>query len=608
MRLLVLARAAILALVLIAPPAAAEKVLRYALDVAETGFDPAQINDLYSSFIVAHIFDSPLKLEYLARPYNVRLQTAVALPEVSTDGKVWTVRIRPGIYFADDPVFKGKRRELTAQDYVYSMKRHWDPKNKSQQLYLVDGRVIGMDVIRKAALAGGKFDYDREVEGLKAIDRYTFRITLNQPMPNLIYQLTNCNLTCAVAREVIEGYADRTMEHPVGTNAYRLKEWRRSSRIVLERNPGFREEYYQETAPADDPQAQADAAKLHGRRLPMIDRVEVYIVEEAQPRWLAFLNGEHDIFDRPAFEFVNLAAPEGRLAPNLQKKKIRMTRSNEHDLIFIYFGMENPVIGGYTPEKVALRRALSLGIDPSEWIRAYYFGQAIAAQSTVPPGAFGADPDLASPLAEFNPAKAKALLDVYGYVDRDGDGYRELPDGSKLVLQVASVPDSRGKTIDQLWRKDMDRIGIRTEFRKNQWPQHLKDSRAGKLMTWNLGWVAGDPDADTFYQILYGVSKGQANHSRFDLPEWNALYKQAQTLPDSPERDRLYREMDRLFFAYAPLRPIAHRVVTGFAQPWVVGYKRNGLVREFWTYLDIDEQALPAPQSRASSAAATPGR
>src|SRR4051812_47454009 len=257
-------RAAILAcvLVLFAPSAGAEKVLRYAFPVAETGFDPAQINDLYSSQIVAHIYDAPLKLEYLARPYKVRLNTAAAMPEVSANYRVWTIRIRPGIYFADDPVFKGKKRELTAQDYVYSMKRHWDPKNKSRQLYLVDGRVIGMDAIRKAALTGGKFDYDREVEGLKATDRYTFRITLNQPMPNLIYQLTNCNLSCAVAREVIEGYPDRTMEHPVGTNAYRLKEWRRSSRMVLERNPNFREEYYNEVAPADDTEAQAFAARL----------------------------------------------------------------------------------------------------------------------------------------------------------------------------------------------------------------------------------------------------------------------------------------------------------------------------------------------------------
>jgi len=112
-------------------------------------------------------------------------------------------------------------------------------------------------------------------------------------------------------------------------------------------------------------------------------------------------------------------------------------------------------------------------------------------------------------------------------------------------------------------------------------------------MIWNLGWIAGDPDADTFYQILYGISKGQANHSRFDLPAWNALYKQARTLPDSPQRDRLYREMDRLFFVYAPLRPIAHRILTGLAHPWVIGYRRNDLSRELWTYLDIDESALP---------------
>src|SRR6185436_20072554 len=181
MRPLHLLRAAILACVLASPAVMAEKVLRYAFPVAETGFDPAQVNDLYSSIIVAHIYDSPLKLEYLARPYKIRPNTAAAMPEVSADGRVRTIRIKPGIYFADDPVFKGKKRELTAQDHVYSLKRHWDLKNKSQQLYLVDGRVIGMDTIRKAALAGGKFDYDREVEGLRAIDRYTYRVTFVEP-------------------------------------------------------------------------------------------------------------------------------------------------------------------------------------------------------------------------------------------------------------------------------------------------------------------------------------------------------------------------------------------------------------------------------------------
>src|SRR5207302_9060110 len=172
--------------------------------------------------------------------------------------------------------------------------------------------------------------------------------------------------------------------------------------------------------------------------------------EEAQSRWLAFLNAERDLIDRVPEEFANLAAPDGELAPHLQKKKVQLDRTSEFDLTFAYFGMEHPVVGGYTAEKVALRRAICLAIDPDEWIRAIYYGQAIPAQSTVPPGAFGFDPELAGPLAEFNPAKAKALLDVYGYVDRDGDGYREAPDGSKLVLEMATEADSLGKKQDEL--------------------------------------------------------------------------------------------------------------------------------------------------------------
>ena len=601
-------RAAILACALIAPPAAAEKVLRYAFQIAETGFDPVQVNDVYSAIIFGHIFDAPLTYDYLARPFKLKPATVAALPEVSADGKIWTVRLRPGIYFADDPAFRGKKRELTAQDYVYSLKRHFDPKNKSPNFYLLDKRIVGMDAIRKQALAGGKFDYDREVEGLRAIDRYAFRIVLTEPTPNLRYYLAYCNLSCAVAREVIEAYPDRTMEHPVGTNAYRLTQWKRSSRMVLERNANYREDFYTEEAPADDPQAQAIAAKMRGKRLPLIDRVEVYIIEEPQPRWLAFLNREHDLIERVPAEYVNIAAPEGKLAPNMQKQKIQLDRTNELDLTFFYFGMDHPVVGGYTPEKVALRRAISLAFDTDEAIRAIYRGQAIAAQSTVPPQAYGADPDLAGPLAEFNPAKAKALLDVYGYVDRDGDGYRESPDGSKLVLEVATTPDSQGKQLDELWHKFMERVGLRTEFRKAKWPEHLRDSRAGKLMIWTLGWLATDPDADTFYVVLYGPNKGQSNLSRFNLPAWNALYDKAKMLSNSPERDQLYREMDKLFFAYAPVRPIAHRIVTGLTQPWVIGYRRNQVMREFWKYLDVDESVLPAQHARAGRAAAAPAQ
>ena len=567
------------------------KVLRFAFPVAETGFDPVQINDLYSSNVLAHIFDAPLTYDYLARPVKVKPATATSLPQVSEDGKTWTVRIRPGIYFDNDPAFKGVKRELTAADYVYSIKRQWDPKIKAPNLYLLDKRVIGMPELRAEAIKTGKFDYDREVEGIKALDRYTFQIRLTEPTPNMLYYLTYCNLSCAMAREVVEAYGDKIMEHPVGTNAFRLAQWKRSSRMVLEKNPNFRDEFYEATPDPTDPVSQQIAAKLKGRKLPMVDRVEINIVEESQPRWLAFLNREHDWLAGIPPDYINIAIPNGKLAPNLAKQGIQMHRTAELDLAYVYFGMENPVVGGYTPDKVALRRALALGFNIDEAMRILYRGQVVPAHSVVPPNAVGGRPDLAGTLAEYSPAKAKALLDTYGYKDVDGDGYRELPSGEPMVLVLATTPDSNGKQIDELWRKSMDKIGVRIEFKKAKWPELLRESRAGKLMMWSSGWTAAIPDADTFYVLLYGPNAGQSNHSRFNLPQFNALYDKAKVLPEGPERRALYEQMDMYVSAYAPVRPFVHRVVTSLSQPWLTGFRRHPVSRQFWQFVDIDAEA-----------------
>ena len=586
--------AVLVALCLAAPAAAQQKVLRYAFVIAETGFDPGQINDLYSSIILAHIFDAPLTYDYLARPVKV-IPNTTGMPEVSADGLTWTLRVKPGIYFADDPVFNGRKRELTAADYVFSLKRHWDPKVKSPNLYLLDKMVPGMEALRATAEKTGRFDYDREVEGLRALDRYTFQIRLTEPNPNLVYYLTYCNLSCAMAREVVEAYGEKIMAHPVGTNAYRLADWRRSSRMVLERNPNYRDHFYAPQPAPDDPVKQAIAERLRGKKLPLIDRVEVYVIEENQPRFLAFLNNEHDLITGVPADFVNSTIPNGRLAPNLAARGIGIDRTTELDVAFVYFAMENPVLGGFDPERVALRRAIALGYDVEASILQIYRGQATRAQTTVPPGAIGANPKFAGPLAEYDPAKAKALLDTYGYVDRDGDGYRERPDGSKLVLELASTSDGASKVGDEVWRRSMDAIGLRIEFRKAKWPELLRESRAGKLMMWGLGWTAAIPDADPFYQIIYGPNKGQANHSRFDHPEFNALFEQAKVLPHGPERDALFDRMNRIFSAYAPLRPIVHRIGTSLWHPWVYGYQRHPVLREFWKFIDLD----PLPQAQA---------
>ncbi|MBT9523873.1 MAG: bicyclomycin resistance protein, partial [Rhizobacter sp.] len=313
---------------------AAPKVLHYSFRIAETGFDPAQISDLYSRTIAANIFDAPLQYEFLARPYRYRANTLAELPTVSDDFKTFTFRVKPGIYFADDPAFKGKKRELVAADYVYSWKRHYDPRWKSPNLYiLANFKILGLSELRDEALAAKKpFDYEREVPGLRVLDKYTFQLKTGEPNPRLLAQFTDGSTWGAMAREVVEAYGDKIMEHPVGTGPYRLTQWRRASKIVLEKNPGYRDEFYNEEAPAGDPIAQAAVAKLKGRKLPMIDRIEIAIVAEDQPRWLAFLNGEHDILWEVPNDFTNVAMPNNQLAPNLKKRDITMVRYPRADV------------------------------------------------------------------------------------------------------------------------------------------------------------------------------------------------------------------------------------------------------------------------------------
>ena len=607
MSLAVVLRGAVLALGLAAlcaaqgadapAPAPAPKVLRYSFPVAETGLDPAQITDLYSRVIASNIFEAPLTYDFLARPVALKPGTAAGMPEVSADFRRFTFRIKPGIYFDDHPAFKGKKRELVAADYVYSIKRHYDPRWKSGNLFnFENAKILGLSELRARALKNKTpFEYDTEVEGLKAIDRYTFVVAVAEPMPRLAYQFADAGMTGAVAREVIEADPDHAMEHPVGTGPYRLAEWRRSSLVALERNPNYREVFYDAAPPANDPVSQAIAARLKGRRLPLIDRVEVAIVEESQPRLLAFLNGEHDWLERLPPELTNTVVVDGHLLPHLKKRGLQLERTVGVDISYSYFGMENPVVGGYTPEKVALRRAMGLAYDVNGEIMQARKGQAIPAQAIVPPSMAGYDPAFKSEMSDHDVGKARALLDLYGYIDRDGDGYREQPDGSPLLIEYSAQPDQQSRLLQEQWQKAMNELNIRIEFKLAKWPEQAKASRAGKLMMWGLAWSATAPDASDMLGLMYGPNKGQSNHARFDLPAYNALFERQSVLPDGAEREALIHEAKKLGVAYMPYKLSGHRIVNDVMQPWVFGYRRHPYMRGFWQYLDVD------PELRARS-------
>ncbi|MES2714613.1 MAG: ABC transporter substrate-binding protein [Pseudomonadota bacterium] len=573
------------------------KTLRYAFRVAETSFDPCKISDLYSRICTAHMFEGLYQYDHLARPARVKPLTAAALPEISADLRRFTIHLRPGIFFADDPAFQGQKRELTAADYVFSLKRFADPANKSPAWgEIAEAGFSGLAEVRQRALDNrSPFDYSADVPGLQALDRFTLQLTVDQPRPRLTELLADNGLYGAVAQEVVQFYGDKIGEHPVGTGAFRLAQWRRSSEMVFDRSPSYRHRVYEDDAEPgpDDAEGQALLARFKGRRLPLVDRVVVSIIEEAQPRWLSFLNAQQDFIDRMPEEFSSLAMPGGKLAPNLAKSGIVGYRTVGPEGVLTVYNMDDPVVGGYTPARIALRRALNLAVDIPREINLARRGQAIPAQSPAVPHTTGYDPAYRSEMGEYSPAKARALLDMHGYLDRDGDGWREQPDGQPLTLVRRTFPDTSERQLDELWQKNMAAIGIRVEFKFAKWPENLKATQAGKVQIWRVGSSASQLDGQGALQRLYGPSTGAANLSRFRLPAYDKIYNRMSALPNGPERDALFLEAKRLSAVYAPYKQHVHRIYTDMAHPWLLGYRRALFGNRWWHMVDIDQNRQP---------------
>lgn len=567
-----------------------DKVLRWVFNVAETGFDPAVTRDLYTAGINYTVFETLYSYDYLASPVKLIPRTAESLPEISADAKTYTIKLKKGIYFTPDPVFGGKKRELTMADYVYTIKRLFDPKLASPHTWLFEGKIVGLDELVKQAQKTGKFDYDAKVAGLELLDKYTLRIHLTQPDFNIGLILAH-NPTGAVAREVIEKYRDvqgAVLDHPVGTGPYTvaLNEWVRGAKIVLLANPDFRNEIW-DFQGGDNPEDQKIMAAMKGKRMPQIGRVEISVMLEDQSRWLAFQNDEVDIFELEG-PLAPQALIDGKLKPALVKKGIQLSRIPDPEVTYYYWNMQDPVLGGFSKEKIALRRALAMSHDIDEEIRMVYNGNAVKLDYPIPPGVIGHDSNYKSSV-QYNPAAANALLDKFGY-KKGPDGYRTLPDGKPLEIRYSARSGPVGKLQTEAWKKSYDSIGVRMKEDLLQFSELLKAEKACQLQTRNAPWLADYPDGDNFMQLFYGPNTGQNNNGCVKIPEYDKLYVESQKLPPGPERDLLYHKMTRIMEINAAQLIGFARYRSMLEQPRVIGYKKHPIIYGEWMFIDIEKR------------------
>jgi ABC-type transport system substrate-binding protein len=576
----------LIALLIAVSAAAADpgKVLRIAFPVAETGFDPVRVSDLYSNVVNEAIFERLLTYDYLARPAKLVPMTAESMPEVQDGGRTYILHLKRGIYFAPDPAFKGKKRELVAEDYVYSFKRFADPANRAPYGFMIQGRIEGLDDAIEQANKTGKFDYDATIPGMVALDKYTLRFKLTKVDYLFPYTLAHVPFG-AVAREVVEAYGNDVQAHPVGTGPYMLQEWRRAARIVLVANPNYHGATWDFAS--SDPADKDIIAAMKGKAIPQIGRVEISVIEESQSRWLAFQQKELDYLSVPPTFIDQALDAENNLRPAWTKEGVSLFRAIDPSITYTFFNFRDPLIGGFSKEKIALRRAIIMGYDIDAEIRVIVKNQEVPAQMPIPYGVVGFDPRYRD-VNQYDPALANKLLDYFGY--RKGpDGYRTLPDGKPLTLRMATGTAAIDREYSELWKRSMDAIGVRIVFEPGKFSDTLKAAKACHVMIWQAAWTADYPDGDNFMQLLYGPNTGESNNGCYESKAYDAMYEKSLTLPtDSEERSHLFIDMSRQMEVDGAWSLQGSPVRNELIRPWVKGFKKHPILQAEFVYLDVD--------------------
>jgi oligopeptide transport system substrate-binding protein len=553
------------------------KVLRLASPDIDT-LDPQQYTDDPSFQVLMAIFEPAYEWDYLATTPRLVPLTAEAPVALTDGGRTWTYRIRKGITFHPDPAFGGKPRELTAADYVYSYKRWMDPNGRRGGAPIAADLIIGARPVVDAARRTGKFDFDQPIEGLRALDRYTVQMRLNEPNFPIIRDILG--FVGAAAREVVEAAGPDIRIRAVGTGPYRLRDWKRGSRIVLDGNPDYRSVSFPESRDA----AQASLVRaMRGKVLPQIGVIDIAVIDEDLPRLLQFEQGGLDLIVLRG-EVANRLLTDGKLKPDYASRGIQRHVYPEPFLFSVYFNIADPARGGLAPERIALRRAIATGLDLDTLLKVVYAGQAIPANQMVPPGVGGHDPASgAGPL--YDPAAARALLDRFGYRP-DATGYRTTPDGKALTLTLSQRTGPISREIGTLWKKNMDAIGLRIDFQLTPFQDMIKALEKGQFQMY-YGGFGGSPSGYNVHAQLHGKQPQRVNTVQFKHAEYDAAAEAFLKSESDADQIAAARRMSQVARNYMPLLPAAFRLESVVAQPWVQGLSPM-VFSTYWKYLDID--------------------
>ncbi len=543
--------------------------------------DPIRGATVYENQCASQLIETLLQYKYLKRPFELEPLLLAELPR-SEDGLTWRFRLKPGVRFHDDPCFPdGRGRELVAADVLYSWKRMADVRQGGSKVWwLMRETIAGFDDYHAAQNAADKFSYDAPVSGMKIISDHEFEVTLIRPMQSFLWKLAMFQ-TGVVAREAVEKYGDRFGLRPIGTGPFALKEgdWKQDQGIRYTRNSGYHACVYpDEHEPAD---AADGLQEARGRRLPLLDQVDVVFYKNDQPMWLEFLTGRLHYAQIPAENFEEaFSRRTQKLTSGMKAQNMKGYAVPLLDFMFRGFNLEDPLLGGYTPEKKALRQAICLALDWDEQNEAFYNGINIVYDGVVPPGLDGF-PEGGRASGSFrgpDRERARALLEQAGY-----PGGRGLP-----TIDYYTARQQNAQEQAEMIQKQLSEVGISLRVHLLDFSQLMQkvDERAAQFFS--FAWGSDYPDAENNLALFYGPNAAPgANHFNYRNPEYDRLYEQIVTMPTSPERLQIVRQMQQILMEDCPYAGSMARTRFYVVTPRLKNFKPVESFENWYKYLDV---------------------
>jgi len=524
-------------------------VFRFSGSGSPVTIDPASASSTYENLMVTSIYDQFYEYKYLARPFELKPRLATGMPEVSEDGLVYTFRIKEGVRYADDPCFPdGRGREVVVHDFIYAMKRIFDPKNLPQGEWVWRGKIKGLDEWK-----GAGSDYSQDIEGLKAIDDYTLQITVNEPFPQLTYTLA-MGYSSFVPREAVEFYGKQIALKPVGSGPYRLESFS-TQKAVFVKNENYREEYFDLEYEGYDPETQAWAGLevLDGKRIPILENVEAHFMKESMTRWNSLNKGNEIHFGGIPIELTHMVASQLKplkLRPQYAEK-FKGMNSPDFGFIYMAFNMADPRIGhhedpGQDRRNWLLRKAIRKAYDWGQRNQRFYNDIGVVFPGIIPPRLDAHDPALPRSYVTADYDQAKAYLKQGGWT---AENLPKLEYGTTASVQNIQMYEQFRGWLEKIGYP-REKVVLSTYATFGDYNRAVKQK---EVMLISMGWNLDYPDSENVLQLYYGPNKSPgSNVSNFDDPEFNKLFRKTKTMQPSPERTELYRKMNRIILEDVP--------------------------------------------------------